>query len=224
MFSLYNNPITNIYPERDISLIECYHLIKSGYKEETKHLRSIKDASIYRTEKANRLDFVTFAGTFSKRAASSLIELSGLMCVDLDHLHNLPAKKRKIKADPVLSVKMIFVSPGGDGLKIIIDNPVNSGNYKNDYEHVRAHFWRRYGLKADATSDVARACFLCYDPEIWINENILIPEGSTTFEAIKKYSCAEHLNYHEDLEESGYYSELLRILDEQRIKHNINFD
>lgn len=47
---------------------------------------------------------------------------------------------------------------------------------------------------------------------------------SQTFEAIKKYSFAEHLNYHDDLEQSGYYSELLRVLDDRRIKHNLNFD
>ncbi len=37
------------------------------------------------------------------------------MCLDLDYITNLKAKKKKFIADPLLKVQMMFVSPGAMG-------------------------------------------------------------------------------------------------------------
>lgn len=48
-------------------------------------------------------------------------------------------------------------------------------------------------------------------------------EQSNIWERVQQYKSWEGMKYFPDLEASGYYSELLRILDERRIKYNLNF-
>src|SRR4030095_2466018 len=56
------------------------------------------------------------SGTFRDRGDNELIEHSGLLCADLDHLgERLPEIREKLKASPHVCV--LFVSPSGDGLK-----------------------------------------------------------------------------------------------------------
>ena len=159
---------------------------------------------------------MTFAGTFTKREKDNLKNLSGYMCLDLDHITNLKAKKKKFIADPLLKVQMMFVSPGGDGLKVIIQNPHNTGNYSSDYKQVEKYIFERYGLKIDKTSDVARACFLCYDQGVWIadylqRDNIEIA-SNVFLEIQNRFPESRHLNFHTDLQVSGYYDRLLEVL------------
>lgn len=213
-FSFFKRPITNKYSYKDISLFECYQLIKTNFKKSTEYLRKIDDKEKYREEKKRLLHYVTFAGTFEKRESKSLSHLSGLMCLDLDHITNLSAKKRKLISDPLFEVLMVFTSPGGDGLKVIIVNPFNE-DYSNDYKKIDDHVWRRYGLKIDHTSDVARACFLCHDPDVWIANHLQQDTSeieSKIFLKIKEFPEASHLNYNYSLSVSGYYDRLLEVL------------
>ena len=207
-FSFFVAPITNNLPSNIISLKECYNLIKSRYQKETNYLRSLSQAD-YKKEKGRILDYVTFAGRFGKRKTASLTELSGYMCLDFDHLNNLAAKKRKLIDDPFLIVQLVFVSPSGDGLKVIVDNPYNSGEYSTDYKKVERYIWRRYGLQIDKTSDVVRACFLCNDPDVWIRQKT----SQVFVELQERFPRTRHLRYYQELDHTGYYQSLFKLFD-----------
>lgn len=173
LFSYYKSPIKNLQPYAEIGLRDLHSVIVDPkyFGRQTDHLRAL-DAPSKKAAKASTLDYVTFGGTFHRRDAHALKEASGLMCLDLDHLHNLAAKKRKLIADTFLNALLVFTSPSGDGLKVVIKNPFNSGNYSQDYKRVSEYVFRRFALQVDKTSNIAWACFICHDPEAWITPQL----------------------------------------------------
>jgi BT4734-like, N-terminal domain len=79
---------------------------------------------------------VLFSGVFPVRKADAIKEPSGLLCADLDTLGDrLKALKEELKLDPY--VFAVFVSPSGDGLKVLLLIPVEVANFKRAFESVR---------------------------------------------------------------------------------------
>ncbi len=52
----------------------------------TEQLRGIKDEKEQKLFKASSLPFATFSGTFAYRNPNGLLQHSGLLCFDFDHL------------------------------------------------------------------------------------------------------------------------------------------
>ena len=92
--------------------------------------------------------------------------------VDIDHLAEQGIKVRELKEKMLADnrVRMCFVSPSGDGLKLLFqlkDKCYDAGLFSAFYKAFAAHFAHQYQLEQviDArTSDAARACFIPYDP------------------------------------------------------------
>ena len=93
--------------------------------------------------------------------------------MDLDHISDrLDALRDKMRQDP--EVFMLFVTPSGGGLKVVfaLDRDITSeAEYKRAYQDFRALVKSRYDVETDDIDDVARACFLSYDPDIYVNES-----------------------------------------------------
>ena len=97
--------------------------------------------------------------------------------IDIDHLSSrdlgLEELRSTFKADP--RVVMCFVSPGGDGLKIMMklsERCYDAGVYKTFYKAFLMRFSVQYNLQQvvdSHTCDVARACFVSADPEVYFN-------------------------------------------------------
>lgn len=94
-------------------------------------------------------------------------------CVaDIDHLAEQGIKVQEVKEKMLADnrVRMCFVSPGGDGIKLLFklqDKCYDAGLFSAFYKEFVARFAQQYQLEQviDArTSDVARACFIPYDP------------------------------------------------------------
>ena len=105
-FTYFKKPINNIYPYKDISLYKLYSVIVGNYyRNMTYSAREIKarDNAEYRRFKAANFDYVTIAGTFTKRVQNGLKQRSGLMCLDLDHEPALNRIKRYIIKDKYLN-------------------------------------------------------------------------------------------------------------------------
>ena len=95
------------------------------------------------------------------------------LMLDLDHLgegnEDLSELKNRVREDPHLL--LAFVSPGGDGLKLLfgLDSTCRDpGLYKIFYQAFAVHFARQYQLEQVLdfrTNDVTRACFFSSDPE-----------------------------------------------------------
>jgi hypothetical protein len=140
-------------------------------KKKINLIRSEKD----KTKKAvlkNSLPVYYFAGTFLSQKAKDIQEPSGLLCLDIDKIgtfEEVEKVKEELAKDEFVNVA--FISPSGDGLKLIIKIPKDPENYSRYYEALAEYF---DGLPVDLKSkDLARACFDSYDPKIHYNPDSL---------------------------------------------------
>jgi hypothetical protein len=177
-FSFYHCPITNTRPNKQITLLQAYQLIKGDvYKERTLELRTILEPEAASQFKRTSFDYVTFSGVFSKRSDQALVSHSGLLTLDFDHVENLTLVKEALRNDPSsdLDIDMMFESPSGHGLKCIVSIDVMQYSHRNWFESMALYFKQKYNLELDRSGkDVSRACFLCYDPNVWIHPLYLI--------------------------------------------------
>jgi hypothetical protein len=184
-FSYFRCPVTNTNPETEMTIPDVYAAIKSNkYKRQTDELRSILSPLPHgegsgvglsaRKYKAKNFNYVTFSGLFSKRNDSALIQHSGLITLDFDHVSSLQVLKETLLQDKYFETELMFVSPSGDGLKWIISIDLKECNHQDWFHAIAVYLKTTYQLEVDKSGkDISRACFLPYDPVIYINPNYL---------------------------------------------------
>jgi hypothetical protein len=162
------------HPYRTATVGAVLNAIRTGaYRASIARLRSLRLAAGHAAYNAAKqhLAAVTFGGTFaSTRSKATLVQHSGVVHGDLDHLDDLQATKQVLCADP--STIYCFVSPGGDGLKVgVCVNPVTDDTmYKHAWQTVADYFHVQYGVTWDPSGkDVCRLCFVSWDPEVYVN-------------------------------------------------------
>ena len=174
-FSFFKAPVTNVQPSGKFSLVDAFNYITGDEaRERTLKLRSMDDVKRARNFKAANFDYCTFSGVFTMRNDKALVEHSGLLCLDFDHLKDVGALAQRLLEDEYFETQLMFRSPSGDGLKWIV--PINVAEMPHaDYFRAVANYVREtYGVEVDKSGkDVPRACFLPYDPEAYINPNLL---------------------------------------------------
>lgn len=170
-FSFFKCPVSNISPSKEMNLLEAFELIKSGnYKTSTGQLRVIESKEEARKFKASNFDYVTFSGIFSKRNDNSLLVHSGLLTIDFDHIQNIQELKDRLLADEYFETELMFVSPSGDGLKWVIPIDLSEATHQNFFKAISAYIKELYHQEVDKSGkDISRACFLPFDPEVYIN-------------------------------------------------------
>ncbi len=176
-FSSFKAPVTNVLPYKNISLVDAYNAISGKYlQKQTQQLRLISAKDKNRKFKATHLPYVCFSGTFTQRNEKSLIQHSGLLSLDFDHLEDVEKTKFQLLKDSYFETQLLFISPNGNGIKWIIEIEL-SEKYPHGEMFQRIYYYilQTYSLKIDkACKDVSRATFLCYDPEAWIHPKYLI--------------------------------------------------
>jgi hypothetical protein len=189
-FSYFKAPVRNTKPLKKITLDEVHRLIISDdFKQVTNELRNIKDDAKKKDLKASNFDYVTFNGVFTERNDKGLKIPSNFFTVDIDHVgENLSLLKEKLKVDKVICPQLIFVSPGGDGLKVVIkinseliDYAATSKKMGTIWQSINKYFSIEYAelitpngnndFIDGACKDISRACFLCHDAAAYINVN-----------------------------------------------------
>lgn len=175
-FSYFRSPVTNTQPNAEMTIPDVYAAIKSNkYKKQTEELRSISEVELARKYKAAHFDYVTFSGLFSKRTDAALIQHSGLITLDFDHVSNLQELRDMLLRDRYFETELMFVSPSGDGLKWIISIDLKECNHQDWFLAIAAYLKATYQLEVDKSGkDISRACFLPHDPAVYINPNYLI--------------------------------------------------
>jgi|SRR5215469_4778101 len=170
-------------------LEEVFYAIRSGdhgLKEKITQIRNNyqyeRDVAHSGTENAKKavasfkaeLPGTLFSGTFSERNNASLVEYSGLLCVDLDTLGaKLNAARESLKDVPY--VRAIMLSPSGDGLKVLFNVVLDPARHADSFRAIQA-LLRKVGLEIDEKcKDLARICFFTYDPELWIRTEDNLP-------------------------------------------------
>jgi len=170
-FSFFNCPVTNTRPSKTLTLWDVYIAIKSNqYQPQTAVLRSITDIKQASSYKSQYFNYCTFSGTFASRKNEALIQHSGLMTIDLDHLSDVKELKTKLLEDINIDSDLLFRSPSGFGLKCIVTIDLEVYTHLEWFSYIENYFKVRYHLAIDPSGkDVSRACFLPYDQEVYIN-------------------------------------------------------
>ncbi len=171
VFSYFKAPVSNIVPSKSISILDAFKMIKGDmFLKNTKNLRNLTDKIEARKYKAANFDYVTFSGTFSERNDKALRKHSGLMAIDFDHIPNLSELKNNLLSDEYFETEILFYSPSGDGLKWIIPIDLSKASHPDYFKAVAAYILQCYQVKVDQSGkDISRACFLPYDPDVYIN-------------------------------------------------------
>lgn len=144
--------------------------IKDGSsKDLVKRIRAEQNKS-ERNELKKLLPAICFSGVFVKRNDSSIQEHSGFICLDFD---NYEKKKEMLSDKENLEknryVYSVFISPSGQGLKVIIKIPNDAENHVNYFNALEKHFDNPHFDVA--VKNLSRVCYESYDPLIYINEN-----------------------------------------------------
>jgi hypothetical protein len=155
---------------RDVRII--LNRIKEG-SETTKDLVKkirLEKRKPERQELKKQLPAICFSGTFNKRTDASLIQHSGFICLDFDGYTKpkemLQDKENLSKNKYVFSV---FISPSGNGLKVLVKIPADAENHTNYFNSLEKYFNSPYFDKT--CKNVSRVCYESYDPLLHINEN-----------------------------------------------------
>ena len=179
-FSLYapgiNSPAGQ-HPYKQGTLMDVYRWMNSvNMMKLTNELRAIEDEKKQKLYKASHLPVATFSGTFAYRNQQGLLQHSGLLCFDFDHLggkENLWRVRNLLEHDGYFDTMLLFTSPRGDGVKWVTHIDLERGSHEKWYRAIRNYLWRTYGLEADsAPANVASACFLCWDANMMVHPSL----------------------------------------------------
>jgi len=137
------------------------------YKRQIEKIRAEEDKKVRDSLKSD-LNYVTFGGTFTTRSNANLKKHSGLACLDFDGAEDAEALKKELNKNKHTLAS--FISPSGKGVKVLVKIPFvdNNEDYQDYYVKILEHYDQpKYADKG--TKDIARACYLSYDPQAYIN-------------------------------------------------------
>jgi hypothetical protein len=149
-----------------LSIDQSLERIRSGViKDKIEHLRSIDDLKRARIYKTETLPCILFSGKFSTRKDNGILEHSGFCILDFDHINPLKYKQ-ELKKFPWIYA--MFVSPSGDGLKVVARIRANIGSHRDMFLAIKRELSGFDGF--DKTSiNISRVCFESWDADIYIN-------------------------------------------------------
>jgi hypothetical protein len=114
----------------------------------------------------------------AQKTKDNIKEFTGLIQVDFDHVQNLPAVKSELKNDPYTFI--MFTSPSGDGLKLIVKIDT-SKNFENIFYGLAEYYQTKYNLTLDKqTKNPNRLMFLSYDNDVFVNPHTEIFKKTIT--------------------------------------------
>ena len=178
------NFFKSIYGQQEpeeTDLVSVLKGIKNGsFKKQVERYREAKAA--LPKEKADKikakLQAFTPTGTFfdGKRTNATLLRYSQIVHIDLDKVPDelMARTKDALIKDPY--VYGLFLSPSSNGYKSFIKVDSPKSIHKEAFNEVTEHFicllsWLPLECFDAGVKDIARACFVSYDPDTYINEN-----------------------------------------------------
>ena len=126
---------------------------------------------------------VTFGGTFNGTGKiEDINKMSGLIVLDFDHIKNLKVVRQKLEND--CHTFLLFVSPSGDGLKVVAKhNLTDPLKWQHLYFELEAYYLNIFGLVTDKSGkDISRMCFLPFIESLYKNDNSEVWQFTGTFE------------------------------------------
>ena len=168
---------------RHITASEALEEIRSGsHAQVVQRLRTIRatDEAAYKAAKAEELPGWIWTGKFSYRSNDRLVQHSGLVCMDFDHLpeDKLTEIRARIAEDP--HVFAMFTSPSGVGLKVVVPVEPKPEQHRAQFDALKDHFntlLAPYGgeVKADKIARaLSQLCFVSHDPDLYTNTAVQV--------------------------------------------------
>jgi P4 family phage/plasmid primase-like protien len=182
-------------PITTTSLIDVLKNIQSGvWKDRVEKMRELVkngEHDAYAHQKRG-LPAIAVSGVCTSRDAKlSLAEKftthSGFLQCDFDKKENpqlatsdnFNSLREKLIFDE--HVVAFFVSPSGEGLKVVARIPADIGKHVGSFLAAEKHFAEKYGLTMDkSTKDPLRLCFCSFDPDAFWREG----SGTVPFEPL----------------------------------------
>lgn len=118
-----------------------------------------------------QLPAVTWSGTFTTRKAAALLQYSQLICLDIDKLNEAELSRIFNLLKTLPFVYIIFTSPSGAGLKVIVRLSTGADEHKAAFIALEKLFATHNIIIDKSGKDVSRLCFLCHDPNAYYNAN-----------------------------------------------------
>lgn len=152
-----------------IPIEKAFQRIKTGSsKDLLDKIRNETDKDA-RNELKKSLPCYLFSGVFSARKDDSLVEHSGLICLDFDGFpddETLTTWRDTLENDDFSMA--VFTSPSGNGLKTIVKIPkCDKDEHKLYFLALEKYFDCEYFDKS--CKNLSRACFESFDPGLFIN-------------------------------------------------------
>jgi len=170
-----NDPLEKITIKQLADKIRNPNAVFINFLVQLRQVQNI-DAKKYR-ELKTKLPYVVGASFNPPYRKIEHFAKTNHLILDIDHLSqkeiNIEELIDKLHHDQ--RILLLFKSPSGDGLKVFfkVNEPFyDHGKYSLFYKIFAQKFAKEYQLDQvidNCTSDVSRACFVSYDPDIWHN-------------------------------------------------------
>jgi len=129
--------------------------------------RAIKDDA-ERREFKKTMPTTTLSGIFKTRRDDGLIEHSGYISIDLDHVEKLNKIKSALKLDKY--VYSVFMSTSGDGLRVLFK--IAPDKHRESFLGISKYLLDRYEIVSDPNGiNISKPYIVSYDPDLYININ-----------------------------------------------------
>ncbi len=152
-----------------------------------KSLAEKKEEAYNKAKKA--LPAFTPSGKFvGGRKMEFLVEYSNTIILDIDKLSKEDLIKASHLANQSEFTYASFISPSGNGLKILVKIASPKAEHKETFLLVQAHYEKLLKLEIDKSGkDITRLCFYSWDENLYLNEN------ASVFASETKQSCQAEL-------------------------------
>ncbi len=156
---------------KDIETIA--ELIRSGqFKSQIEDLQKIHisgNHKEYSKKKKSLLAFTPSALYQGGRKAEFLQEYSRIIILDIDKLGD-KLDEIKHKAISCKYTYCCFVSPSGQGIKILVRTNSSTSKHKEAFLKIQSYYEKLLNVKIDPSGkDISRLCFFSYDEKLYLN-------------------------------------------------------
>lgn len=178
LYSLNNPKYVEVdYVLQRIQEEVCNDLVSSIREEKDKSSRNILK---------KKLPCVLFSGEFSSRADNALIQHSGFICLDFDGFEGRgQLLEYKDYLQKSIYTYSVFISPSGDGLKVIVKIPTDPESHREYFNGLKESYNSKHF--DESCINESRICYMSSDKDIFINkDSAVFSTKSKPKEYIKK--------------------------------------
>jgi len=160
--------ITQTSNGNDYGIDDILTKIKNGHWQDIALNIMRENDKAKRDDLKKKVPYFTPSGTFERRKNDSLNNHSGLIAIDIDEVENISAVVQILKVDDY--TYSVFKSISGRGLCVLVK--IEPEKHKEAFEALSKYYFELLRHPIDpACKDVARARFISYDPDLFINYN-----------------------------------------------------